>query len=717
MTIDLPTTDSSAEDYESAGLSASDGLLSVSQGYRLLAPTLHWVRKQMQGHTILPNALQPLANAMVWGYRGAECLEAAKLLQQSPGWLAYQPLIEKGYAAFKEQTSNQLVWLGWNYWDPSRPLKKQRQIQVVLSPTEDLRQFVLSGTSIPGVAPHHDANHFRMRGEKLRTQRFNSGRSEWPLTDEDLKIRDYAEGLWDEFVNGVEYFRHNRHWATIGDVLLDNFNHSEDKVRMKSISPVVFLKVGNQEQGERVTAEHSKRGIPCVYVTTSELAAFSRWTEKLVPGDHSHDCPSSTSAAIDRCAEVFRDYPKRVPPEVRDVVRRLTRNVEVSSQAEAYVTTQYVMYFVNAMRTQAVYGLPVAFGQYFGVMIMGMHRPLGIDQLFVWHAIATNLFGGLLVDRLAGIHRENELRRHGDDERQLLSHSMPKFVFKPLEYTATRLLAKATASERLDVEDVRGLARTSQLLVSRGQQVLSDFSHTWFEYDQSELKMRQGSCDLAKLCKLLEQDFVQHCAFFVSGYVDRLYRRDAVRQTLRAELTGDGRESAVTLSVEAPSTCTIVGDRGQILSHLWNLIDNGFHCCDWTRISQSDESRLGEVLKFEIRVIRVDETSERYVELRVFNSGSVLATDREKCLNLMFSSNPETEDFDQASASVKSWASLDCAAEGLQPENEGIGLAKFSAYLRRLWLHYDHTPEPIARVESLPSSGVEFSFRFPRPPQ
>src|SRR5438128_121486 len=111
-------------------VSSVESLLRICEGYRILGPVFQDFRERHRGHTLIPNALSPIAPGYAYGY-GDDCSELLSALEGNPAWRDWRVKIETAYADFRAASGNQVLWAAWNYWDPTRPADKQRMIQVV----------------------------------------------------------------------------------------------------------------------------------------------------------------------------------------------------------------------------------------------------------------------------------------------------------------------------------------------------------------------------------------------------------------------------------------------------------------------------------------------------------------------------------------------------------------------------------------------------------
>lgn len=669
--------------------SSVGSLLELCEGYRVLGPVFQKLRDRFHGNTLIPNALSPILPGMAFGYQ-QNCGEIRKVLEANSAWLEWRPKLERAYATFCQQSGNEVLWAAWNHWDPSKPVDKQRMIQVVIGGNAAITERAQDGTPLIRLnRVELIPSEMTAAGEALRA------RCDLPGSGDILTNRDYAEGIWQElFRPSFSRFEKGLGLLTIVDYLRERLRTAltaglDDT---KALAPHAFI------FGASTTCSNA-----AIVADLSEAVALWDWTAELGKNAAgSTACEQLINTWVE-AAELLRDGSADVPRNVLDIIARFASQLGIEKLDEAYVILQHILWFRNALRSECQYVLPVASGAHFSAMYLATKVPLQPSDLMAWHQLAVQLFSTLIVHHLTDLLRRADELRAADEQRVVLSHSIPKFVFKPMEYFATKL---AMHSVRNDAH--QKIAKTLLFLSSRGQAALAEYAPPVVEQEPYGVSGSSDAqpFDLAEVCDNVREVFDNLRDFLVHGYVDRVVSRVNGRASFRDELC---TAEAIVLKQNVSAPCLVVGNRGLVTLHLWNLIDNAFRFADFNATFKNTDKKLRDVLVITLEGEMADDGVYKF---RASNTGTPITQPQLQRLNALFTNRPQTTEFLRAQGELASKRDLDFPV-GLEHERSGIGLSRFAEYLWIIWGN-KAPANGVGLVEKFPN-GTSFSFLFPTP--
>ncbi len=680
--------------------STSQHLLEIAEAYRAMAPGLSYLRRYvLRGHTLLPNSLSPIVPAIAFGYKKT-CHDALRILGEQDFWRTHSKNIADSYRLYCDKSDNALLWAGWNYWKPAATSTAfERVIQVIVAEDNELVDAVRNDLPVLEL----DGSALSRRELQLVGARRRGGEtlSFEEMTKESgiLVCRDFAEGVWHQvFTRSVERF--------LGKGLKTIVDFHRDDIRRVIRNP----HDGSDEEQKHQTAV----GMPfAVHFGESEVPTNSRgvsigeatsealwtWTQEL-SRQSSGETPETR--LIDTwmlASSVFEEELGSVPELVHSAVRRVADQLMISEDrlAEAFVILLHFCWFNRAMLSRYQYSMPISFGEHVCVMFLSTRNPLPPSELSGWQQIATQLFGSIFVEHLTEIALENERRRYTDEQRLMLSHSLPKFIFKPAEYFAFRIESIASAEE-IDTKELRKLAEVLPTLLSRGQTELIEYTR----FGESLSSFNAQPLNLFHVCKKLSSIFQEVCKFHVAGRIDRNHKIKR-KLSLRAKVLSNCKMTVNSEEGERDIANMLVdGNPSIITAHLWNVIDNAF------RFSDIRES--GVKIAFNLSLF-----GEETVVLKATNTGQQIGDRLLAVLNRLFEVPSDTDEFRRIEQELKFLKEneRDYGLREIEQEHSGRGLCRFSGYLDALW-----TPRigiGHRRAEITSGGGVNtFSFHFPR---
>jgi len=673
---------------QSGSSSPIEALLRLCEAYRVLGPVFQRLRDRFPGHTLIPQALSPIAPGVAFGYQ-CDFAKIRAALEQESGWQEWHPILNRAYADYRAASGNEVRWVAWNYWDPTEPSEKQRKIQVLIADDAEIAELSrstepivkLGGTSL-------SPNNLTSAGKATRTGRH----CEFDFSERLLNSRDYAEGIWHEvFRPSFTAFENRLQTLTIVDFIRELFLERA-KDSFSAVAPYSFLFGADQASGGIVS-----NMLP-------DVEQIWPWIETLDVADSIESTPAER--LISRwltAAELFCDHPELVPTNIASLVADFGRGIGTNRLEASYVILQHVAWFQKALRSKWQYVLPVPSGAYFGAMYLSMKEPLNSAELIAWHQLAVQLFSSLIVHHLSDLLKRADEERAADEQRVVLSHSIPKFVFKPMEYFATKL---ATRFEQGEAH--QRIAETMLFLTQRGQAALAEYAPPAVAGKDSLDNADLQTVDLAAVCENVNKVFGHLREFLVHGYIDRVLQRAKSRQLFRDELC---TSEAISLRQDIEAPLLVFGNAGLVMLHLWNLIDNAFRHANLEAAfhQRTQHLRDGLVITFE-----GESVGAGCYRFKASNTGNPIEVGQLQRLNVLFQNPPTTRAFKAASVELATKRDVGFPA-GLEHERSGIGLSRFAEYLWMIWKD-DPPPNGVGLVEKS-EAGTSFSFLFRVPSQ
>jgi signal transduction histidine kinase len=625
---------------------------------------------------------------MAYGY-DSDCGKVREWLKKDPTWGEWCPKLRSAYDEFESASHNKVLWAAWNYWDPTRPPDDQRIMQVVISGDPDI-----------GAVARDCGPFWGRKGKVLLSPQdlTSAGRSRRANSDchgecdvEVLNNRDYAEGIWGEvFRPSIRRFEDELQLLTAVDFARKCFD--ERQLDPTVLMPYAFVlgpersNLGNARTFSLAGAEmiwdwiHSLNVNPPQPTPTEDLVSL--WVSS---------------------ARIFREQPPPVPANILKVVKDFAWELGPDKLLdEAYAVLLHIAWFQKSLLSNYQYVLPVASGSYFSAMYLSTQGPLETLELVAWHQVAVQLFSSLIVHHLSELLRRTEQERKADEQRVALSHSIPKFVFKPVEYFATKL----ANSDRGKDEATQKISDALLFLSSRGQAALAEYAPPIpLEPSGTHNLGAVLQVDVGKISREVKDVFGLVREFLVHGYIDGAVKRRAGKKQFREELCND---AAVSLNFDVKPPSIVRGNRALLLLHFWNLIDNAFRAADFAAAFVKTEKRLTDALVLTLAGVPVCDTAYR---LCFTNTGKPIPADLLDCLNGLFLNPDCSPAFVHARARLAARRELDVPVH-LEHERSGIGLARFAEYL---WMMWKNLVPPDNRIGSVASTANEthFTFFFP----
>lgn len=705
-------------------------LQRIATIFSRLSPFFSNIRQQSDfaHNTLLPNALSPIAPAMAYGFCGKLDHGSARgRLEQYQIWKEACAAIEEEYNSYKSRSDNALLWAGWNYWDPTEDEGSDRRvIQVVL--TEDLleakpdllnpeRVLLGAGAEEPllkvgqllGV-PQPDAPKEVPLGKNL------SNDAEF-LSEELIKARRYLYNIWhDIFLPSIKYFN-RQDQPTIVDLMFE-----EHRLYRNAVVDPIAQDFAAFFQGDGAFQSgcgdiEDVRTFECEAGWSERLweLVARRWKEQLKANRLSDLPESGTDYLLNAWKEQAKSS-RSLSENLERPTRMLTNALgpHLAASPRAYVVLQHLALFDRFLLSPNQYVFPVAFGDHVFVAFLAMKRPMSQDEVAGWRQVTSSLFGSLLVELLTRLTEGARLR---DKLQKSLAHSLPKAVFKPLEFMALGLGEKRGAG----LESARA---SMVFLARRGQSVLSDYVAMDGEGPRvSPLSTSSGASDLREILRDLRRDSQSGSGVFnglrdiaLAGLVDPHVKRSVWKKksapSFREELLDGWGESgnAIELRVGVPEDELVVPGRKALWSlHIWNILENALRHIDLGAAFRSRSEWLEEVLVIKIGAVEVGDD----VELTISNTGEAIPRERLELLNQLFMTEPDSPEASIARERLRSAEDSELPVVGMQSESLGRGLAGFVEFLHDVWESVDKPQKSVGEVTSTPELTI-FRVRLPR---
>lgn len=267
-----------------------------------------------------------------------------------------------------------------------------------------------------------------------------------------------------------------------------------------------------------------------------------------------------------------------------------------------------------------------------------------------------------------------KLRTKEADRRVSLSgwlgHTLPKFIFKPLEFYIQKVYINLKSPEKL-LKDYEALS----FFNSKGQTEFKWFLDFNIARTPDPSGVPTGSCSIGDVISDVKEIHAKSKDLAVAGRFDRWDSRKDGR------LLREVAESSILLDVETlrHSTIEIMGSKESHVIALWNMIDNALDSFEWNLLNGAGESRFS---------IKIEGTTvDHRFRLRISNNGqeikpnvAILLRD---LLEAAYSDEPDTVRFKESQGSA------DEVMEELRKnlnnkENPGQGLYRTARFLHDL---------------------------------
>lgn len=420
---------------------------------------------------------------------------ARRLLLKEDEWRTASSQVAEAYERYRATTGNALFWAGWNFWDPREPEDLSRRLQVVLSEDLAITDSDITDPSRPllncnGVPILTVADFLEPDPEAPIDQvKLNSSWSnDVEFVPSHLRpARLFLHNLWKRvFVPSVHAFRR------MGEDSIVDYLRNEHKRYVKEDLkglPCDFAGILGQDPVHAL----SSRLLADVRLFTCNNASLDAVWDAVV--DHISRLQRNTanSPLLQSKADLLLESWERLAnsdslnslaSQLDDIANTIRSPL---SRRQAYVFLQHLALFERFLLSPNQYVFSVPFGRHVFIAYLAMKGPLCQEQLAGWRHIVSALFGSLLVEQISQQNAELQVSedryRQAAEQSVMLSHSLPKSVFKPAEYfvikmhsQVRRLSTEASEQCELIKTNLARMAETTLLLLQKGQAELGDYA-------------------------------------------------------------------------------------------------------------------------------------------------------------------------------------------------------------------------------------------------
>ena len=218
-----------------------------------------------------------------------------------------------------------------------------------------------------------------------------------------------------------------------------------------------------------------------------------------------------------------------------------------------------------------------------------------------------------------------EMEKRKTDELEsfslLLGHTVPKFIFKPIEYYSERIIADILNPPRR-IRDFEML----RFYNTKGQMELKWYLDYYLGGSSSGDPIAR-TCNLQYVVEDIRKIFSDMKEFFISGHIDQ---HDAIlmgSQSVRVRDLADKRIE-LTADISEKFDVMVLGSREAHLIALWNLIDNGLNSFNLSELC----TEPGRTLKINLSAGE----QNGFFKLSISNNGRQIAPYVEKRLRALF---------------------------------------------------------------------------------
>ncbi|TGV03375.1 hypothetical protein [Flavivirga rizhaonensis] len=681
-------------------------LHEIAKEYRNLEPIIARMRQnpEFKANTFLPNPLLPIAPAIAYGYRPKTCLDALRELEKYEIWAGNNKIKQKITKLYtegfvKQFDNNNVIWMGWNYWQPSGRLyeKDKRNIQLLCADDKEFADFIRNNGE-----PSMD-----MGGIGLNKQFFiNHGRTNIQGNEvidednlsEDVKLcRNYSDGVWDLlFTRSINYFREERNLNTVVDFIRDQYheylNHTTFEQNHDILKPIeIIFDPSDAMKPNESTDIHS------FVMTLDEFDCFWGFMLKeysssdlAQPEEYDNDAiVSKLIATWDKISKMILS--EMINQDVLNIITRFAKKLNIPKDRydEAYIILQHFCLLKKFMFADCQYVIPIVFGKQVSVMYLSFKKPipLPMDAIEGWMSIAYQLFSSLFIEHLSNIQNSYKAEQEAATQREMLRHALPKFVFKPLEYFLIDILNTSNNFEKNKNKGIETIVKNTEaawFLSGIGQQQLK-------QYSESKEAMNNGTrANLRGICETLEQVFEKVKPLYINGFTDQYdgvnnkniltelfdtFRNKPKSGSIREQLNKDEHITIEKGEYIEHENAFVIGNETIITMHLWNIIENSL---------LHSEISVSDGIKIAIEISE-DESKNSCLMLQFICTNPTMDNEILQILNGLFKKPSSTQEFEQIKNKLKIIANSKIDQSGFQHEHRGRGLIAFAQYLNELW--------------------------------
>ncbi len=309
-------------------------------------------------------------------------------------------------------------------------------------------------------------------------------------------------------------------------------------------------------------------------------------------------------------------------------------------------------------------------------------------------------------------------QRH-EAERQLirvhlsraLGHSLPKFIFKPVEYYSLRM--GCLRADEFD--NLKTFCKKQQFFIHRGSFLLQSLGEFTGEFKDKD-KIPSAATNVKKLLDVLSEVFSNTKDLYILGRFDRYDKaknqsgdiitlRDWAKRRNIIELP-QPKINHMPLQNTSNEEIDIRGELNILCMHFHNVIENAIsampfeECCDGDKLKNKHT-------KFKI-MFNIT-TSGEDVLIAVSNNGKHIEPGHLINLQTVMQRALTTDNFE---AIQENKDLIEKIGKASLSEGSGQGLLRFAQYIRFLW--ENNPPEDAVSIESREGDNTTFMFHFPR---
>ena len=260
-----------------------------------------------------------------------------------------------------------------------------------------------------------------------------------------------------------------------------------------------------------------------------------------------------------------------------------------------------------------------------------------------------------------------------------LGHTLPKFIFKPLEFYIQKMYTDLRDPEKLR-EDYNALS----FFNSKGQTEFKWFLEFNIAGTPDPVGVPSGRCSVGDVMRDVEEIHAKSRDLAVAGRFDRWDVRKGDGRKLR-----EVAQSSIDLDVKTlrDSRIAIMGSRESHVIALWNMIDNALDSFEWNVLNVAEDARLS---------IKIDgSTVDQRFRLRISNNGKEMKADVARLLRALLnaarSDDPDVVRFMEGQRSADEV--MEELKKILNKENPCQGLYRTARFL------HDLSPEHPGYIE------------------
>ena len=659
-------------------------LFEIADIYRKITPVISIIRQDetLAEHTFIPNILSPIVPGLASGCDKDIYNKADDMLNRCPHWNDYKRDIKDNYDAFCKVSGNSVSWVVWNFWKPSdiEIDPETRIIQVMSSSDFELAGFINTNTNL-----------LTLNKSVLTTNSF----FDKPIDDHHIySILDtcsiYTGNIWRRFfsISRREFYKSNI--DTIVDYLRRRYieYHQEQDIdkAIDALKPVEFFVDPNE------TKIINRSDVQSFSISEKDLDKLWNIVENESSNIINNDVLETIISVWLNISCQFNEQQNQLPSSINHAVSEFSKMLSIKKADEAYVILQHFCWFAKAMLANYQYTIPLTYGDNVSVLYITFKKRLSKEELKVWCNIGSQIFSSLFIEHLNKIYLEDSERKRASKQREMLSHALPKFVFKPLEFFMIRV--NRLASE-IKADNISKMAKTCWFLIEIGQQQLRHYAE--IKPNRSNINNFE-SADLVQICGNIGDIFKEIKDLFVYGICDRFDESDNIN--IREHLiTGD--TLSLKIDKKHNGKLLVIGNETIHTMHIWNLIENSFiH----SKIPNKGNHNIFITLEYK---------ENEYISIKVSSENSYIKKQMLDILNKLFLTPCNTRDFSKVCDNLKKLALTNNTGYDFDHEDHGRGLIAFAEYLFYIWSFGNEYKKSIRGIFEPIGTTLECSFFYP----